>query len=208
MLVGRTFSYSDTQRYRVGPNYLQLPVNQAKGATVATNQRDGQMAFGVDLAPGQNPHINYEPSTLGGLGEAPKPAHAEQGPVVSGRLTRARIERTNDYKQTGEHYQLIEQWEKDETVANFIDAFSQCDRHIQERMVWHFLLADDELGARIGEGIGITADDVRHLEPLPTQTLNDEEKARLANLGKNGPRDVTGLVMTHCVPNERVVVGG
>jgi catalase len=24
MLVGRTFSYSDTQRYRVGPNYLQL----------------------------------------------------------------------------------------------------------------------------------------------------------------------------------------
>ena len=30
MLVGRTFSYSDTQRYRVGPNYLQLPVNQAR----------------------------------------------------------------------------------------------------------------------------------------------------------------------------------
>ena len=24
MLVGRTFSYSDTQRFRVGPNYLQL----------------------------------------------------------------------------------------------------------------------------------------------------------------------------------------
>ena len=32
MLVGRTFSYSDTQRYRVGPNYLQLPVNQPKNA--------------------------------------------------------------------------------------------------------------------------------------------------------------------------------
>ena len=37
MLVGRTFSYSDTQRYRVGSNYLQLPVNQAKNARVATN---------------------------------------------------------------------------------------------------------------------------------------------------------------------------
>jgi catalase len=206
MLVGRTFSYSDTQRYRIGPNYLQLPVNQAKGAKVATNQRDGQMAYSVDLAPGGNPHINYEPSTLGGLAEAPKPAHDEQGPEITGRLTRKRIERTNDYKQVGERYQLAEQWEKDETVANFVDAFSQCDRHIQERMVWHFLLADDEMGTRIGEGIGITADDVRHLEPLPTQTLNDEEKARLANLGKNGPRDVTGLVMTHCVPNERVEV--
>ena len=32
MLVGRTFSYSDTQRYRVGTNYLQLPVNQPKNA--------------------------------------------------------------------------------------------------------------------------------------------------------------------------------
>src|SRR5206468_7396699 len=66
MLVGRTFSYSDTQRYRVGPNYLQLPVNSAKAATVHTNQRDGQMSYGVDLGPGQNPHVNYEPSILGG----------------------------------------------------------------------------------------------------------------------------------------------
>ncbi|MDQ2700868.1 MAG: catalase, partial [Actinomycetota bacterium] len=36
MLVGRTFSYSDTQRHRVGPNYLQLPVNQPKAAEVRT----------------------------------------------------------------------------------------------------------------------------------------------------------------------------
>ncbi len=66
MLVGRTFSYSDTQRYRVGPNYLQLPVNQPKGVkTVHTNQRGGQMSYGVDLAEGQNPHVNYEPSVTG-----------------------------------------------------------------------------------------------------------------------------------------------
>jgi catalase len=30
MLVGRTFSYSDTQRYRVGPDYLQLPINRSR----------------------------------------------------------------------------------------------------------------------------------------------------------------------------------
>jgi len=47
LLQGRTFSYSDTQRYRVGPNYLQLPINQAK-TQVATNQRDGQMTYNVD----------------------------------------------------------------------------------------------------------------------------------------------------------------
>ena len=53
LLQGRTFSYSDTQRYRVGTNYLQLPVNAPK-TRVATNQRDGQMAAIVDTAPGQN----------------------------------------------------------------------------------------------------------------------------------------------------------
>jgi catalase len=205
MLVGRTFSYSDTQRYRVGPNYLQLPVNAPK-AKVATNQRDGQMAYAVDLGEGQNPHVNYEPSILGGLREAVYPTHDEQGPVIIGRLTRKRIPRTNDYQQPGERYLLSEQWERDDLVANLVDALSQCDRPIQERMVWHLLMAEDELGLRVGEGLGISADDVRDLEPLATQTLNDEERARLANLGKNGTREVRGNVMTHCVPNKHVAV--
>ncbi|HET6560796.1 MAG TPA: catalase, partial [Marmoricola sp.] len=203
MLVGRTFSYSDTQRHRVGPNYLQLPVNQAKNAKVATNQRDGQMTYGVDLAQGANPHVNYEPSTLNGLSEASEPAHLEQGPVISGRLTRAKLPRTNDYKQAGERYLLSEQWEKDDLVANLVGALSKCDKHIQERMVWHFFMAEDELGQRVGDGIGITADDVRHLEPLPKQTFTDEEVQRAANLGKNGPRPTEGMTMTHCVPNAR-----
>ncbi len=206
MLVGRTFSYSDTQRYRIGPNYLQLPVNQAKNARVATNQRDGQMAYSVDLAPGQNPHVNYEPSITGGLREASDSLPAEVGPEVTGRLTRQRIERTDDYTQAGQRYLLSEQWEKDDVVANFVDALSQCDRPIQERMVWHLFMAEDEFGRRVGEGLGISADDVRGLAPLQTQTLTEAELQRAANLGKNGPRDVTGLVMTHCVPNERDVL--
>lgn len=114
MLVGRTFSYSDTQRYRVGPNYLQLPVNSPKHASVGTNQRDGQMTYVVDHG-GENPHVNYEPSTLGGLREATRasdggPMADEQGPEIRGRLTRARIERTNDYLQAGQRYQLLEEW--------------------------------------------------------------------------------------------------
>ena len=205
MLVGRTFSYSDTQRYRVGPNYLQVPVNSAKNATVATNQRGGLMSYGVDLGEGQNPHVNYEPSITGGLGEAQRPAHDEQGPELTGRLIRKRIPRTNDYKQAGERYQLMEEWERDDLVLNFVTLISAAVREVQERMVWHFLLVDDELGLRVGEGLGISPDDVRHLEPLPTQTLNDEERERLSNLGKNGPRNVEGLTMTHCVPNEHVV---
>ena len=82
MLVGRTFSYSDTQRHRVGPNYLQLPVNRPK-APVRTNQQGGQMGCGRDDV-GANPHVSSEPSTMGGLREAQYPTPDEQGPVIEG----------------------------------------------------------------------------------------------------------------------------
>jgi len=49
-------------------------------------------------------------------------------------------------------------------------------------------------------------EEVKDLPPLPTQSLTDEEEQRRQNLGNNGPRDVSGHVMTHCVPNERVAV--
>ncbi|MDH2443726.1 catalase [Amnibacterium sp. CER49] len=205
MLVGRTFSYSDTQRYRVGPNYLQLPVNRPKNAQVRTNQQGGQMAYYVDQV-GENPHVNYEPSIMGGLREAEYPTHDEQGPEIVGRLTRKRIPRTNDYTQAGQRYLLLEPWEQDDLVANLVNLIGQATRPVQERMVWHFFLVEDELGRRVGEGLGITADDVRHLPPLQSQTLSDEEQQRLANLGNNGSRDVAGLQMTHCVPNEHVRV--
>jgi catalase len=204
MLVGRTFSYSDTQRHRVGPNYLQLPVNRPQ-APVATNQRDGQMTYGVDAPAGVNPHVNYEPSILGGLREATYPTHDEQGPEIRGRLTRKRIPLTNDYQQAGERYLLSQQWEKDDLVANLVGALSQCERPIQERMVWHFFMCEDELGQRVGDGLGISADDVRELEPLASQTLSEEEEQRRQNLGKNGTRPTEGRIMTHCVPNERGV---
>ncbi|MFI1675797.1 catalase [Streptomyces sp. NPDC020607] len=202
MLVGRTFSYSDTQRYRVGPNYLQLPVNQAKNADVRTNQRDGSMAYD-NRAANENPEVNYEPSITGGLREDQYPTHDEQGPEVCGRLTRKRIPLTNDYLQAGQRYLLLEDWERDDLVGNFVDLISQCDRKVQERMVWHFLLVENDLGLRVGEGLGIRPDDVSHLEPLQGQTLTDEDRSRLLRLGNNAPRDISGLTMTHCVPNER-----
>jgi catalase len=204
MLVGRTFSYSDTQRYRVGTNYLQLPVNAPK-KRVGTNLRDGEMTYHVDEG-GSNPSVNYEPSITGGLAEAPRPAHRSQGPEISARLTRGQIPRTNDYKQAGERYLLSEQWERDDLVGNLTSLLAQCDRPIQERMVWHLYMCEDELGARVGDGIGVSLEDIGDLEPLAKQVFNDEEIRRLENLGHNGPRDVSGVVMTHCVDNEHDVV--
>src|SRR5699024_10692652 len=83
MLQGRTFSYSDTQRYRVGANYLQLPVN-APRTSVRTNQRRGQMDFRDKKNEfGENPHINYEPSMLGGYEEANKTDYPPHRPTFN-----------------------------------------------------------------------------------------------------------------------------
>jgi catalase len=184
---------------------LQLPVNQAKNAVVHTNQRDGLMTYYVDNG-GENPHVNYEPSITGGLREAQSPTHGEQAPEIQGRLTRKRIPRTNDYLQAGQRYLLMQDWERDDLVHNLVTQLSQCDRPIQERMVWHFLLVEDDLGLRVGDGLGISPNDVAGLEPLASQDLSESDRQRLANLGKNGPRDVEGLEMTHCVPNERAII--
>jgi catalase len=205
MLVGRTFSYSDTQRYRVGPNYLQLPVNQAKNATVATNQRDGQMTYHVDTAEGQNPHINFEPSIHGGLQESTR-EEPNTPPEVTGRLTRARLERRNDYGQARARYATIpDAWERDELIDVLVELLGSCERDVQERMLWHLFMVHDDYGQRVADGLGMSVDDVRHLEPLATQALTEAELERASNLGKNGdsmdPQDYPK--MTSSVPNRR-----
>ncbi len=154
MLVGRTFSYSDTQRYRVGPNYLQLPVNAPRpDVAVNTNQGGGQMSYGVDNR-GATPHVNYEPSTLAGLAEAGE-SYREYRPYAEGQLVRAPIERTDNYAQAGDRYRTISQWEREDLLFNLIDALGQCDKPIQEKMVWHFAQCDDDFGRRVAEGVGL-----------------------------------------------------
>jgi catalase len=152
MLQGRTFSYSDTQRYRVGPNYLQLPINAPK-AKVATNQRDAQMTFYVDS--GVNKHVNYEPSfALGGLKEA-QPAGQPHEPEYHAKLVREKIARRGDvdFKQAGERYRLFEDWERDELISNLSGALAPVNEKIQERMIELFTKCDEDYGRRVREGI-------------------------------------------------------
>jgi catalase len=186
MLVGRTFSYSDTQRYRVGANNLQQPVNQPKGVEgrVHTNQRGGQKSHHTDHAPGQNPHVNYEPSLHQGLHEAPR--QPNNPPEIRGRLTQSVLERRNDYVQARGRYNTMMDWERDDLVKNLGDLLGQCERDVQERMLWHLFLVHDDYGTRVGEAIGLAADDVRHLQPLAGQVLTEEDQRRLQRLGRNG----------------------
>jgi len=155
MLQGRTFSYSDTQRYRVGPNYLQLPINAPKNQVI-TNQRGGQMSYKTDFASGQNKHINYEPSTLNNIKEAPK-AGKDYNPRYEANLVRQKIDRTNDFKQAGETYRNFEDWERDELINNLVNTLATADKRIQDKMIEHFNLADADYGRRVAEGLSKSA---------------------------------------------------
>lgn len=151
MLQGRTFSYSDTQRYRVGSNYLQLPVN-APRVQVNTNQRRAQMDFRDAENFADNPHINYEPSKLGGYKEQEeeRPPHR---PTYNAAAMSAPIDRPNNYGQAGHTYRSFEDWERDELIKNLSEALSVCDKAIQDAMVEHFTKADEDYGRRVHAGI-------------------------------------------------------
>ncbi len=159
LLQGRTFSYSDTQRHRVGSNYLQLPINAPK-KPVSSNQRDGQMTYRVDsVAHGANPHVNYEPTSRGGPHEVRRAAPPHE-PMVSGKVVQQEISRTNNYGQAGDRWRTFEAWEQDELISNLVGELKTCNPDIQERMVWHFGQADAEYGRRVAEGLGLKLEDV------------------------------------------------
>ncbi len=152
MLVGRTFSYSDTQRYRVGANYLQLPINKPLVDT-RTNQNGGSMAYGVDER-GADPSVNYEPSYTAGLAEAGEEYKSYEPVVETTKIVRAPIDRENNYGQAGNHYRnMLEDWERDDLVLNFATGLSQCTKPVQDKMLEHFEQIDPELRQRVADGI-------------------------------------------------------
>ncbi|WP_099355540.1 catalase [Fredinandcohnia onubensis] len=156
MLQGRTFSYSDTQRHRVGTNYLQLPINAPK-KRVATNQRGGQMSYHVDVPPSGNPHVNYEPSTIGGLKEAKQEGKIHE-PHYNDKLVREKIDRPNDFGQAGETYRAFSDAERDELISNLVDNLKVCRPEIQNKMLEYFTNADEDYGRRVREGLAKAMD--------------------------------------------------
>lgn len=151
MLQGRTFSYSDTQRYRVGANYLQLPVN-APITEVNTNQHRGQMDYRLPNEEGLEKHINYEPSMLDGYEEA-EVDHPPHQPLYNDRAMSAPIDRPNNFGQAGEAYRRFQDWERDDLINNLSDALAICDKRIQDKMIEYFTKADEDYGRRVREGI-------------------------------------------------------
>ena len=150
LLQGRSFSYADTQRYRVGPNYLEMPVNRPL-SDVNSNQRDGAMQYMSHRGT-----VNYEPNTLDD--DAPHEAVQQGTPAtyhIEGDVERRKIFKTDDYTQAGERYRLLRGWQQDHLVDNICDSLSKAAMPIQERMIELFSKVDSDFGKRVAKGLKI-----------------------------------------------------
>ncbi|NDL65481.1 catalase [Acerihabitans arboris] len=150
MLQGRIFAYADAQRYRVGTNYQQLPVN-APQCPYHNYQRDGSMRF--DGNGGSAP--NYEPNSYA---DAPKqtPAYREPALNFSGAADRYDHRLDDDYySQAGDLFRLMSAEQKNLLIMNIIRAMGSVSREVQTRQIAHFLKADADYGKGVADGLGI-----------------------------------------------------
>jgi len=148
LLQGRVFSYADTQRHRLGPNYLQLPINRPR-VPVDNNQRDGAMQYA--LYGGGT--VNYEPNSLGGGMPGEAPSYLTVQTRVEGNTTRRKISLTNDFELAGGRYRSLGKVDQDHLVDNIVDSLGNADKPIQQRMVENLTKADPDMGRRVAEGL-------------------------------------------------------
>src|ERR1700730_461571 len=154
LLQGRLFAYSDTQRYRVGPNYLQLPVNHAR-SPVANNNHAGPMSGARPAS-----DVNYDPSAAGAVAETP--AYVYSRSRLSGTTQQARIEKTDDFSQAGAFYRRLDAAARTRLVQNLGGALRPGEKAgVKTRIVGFMLQADEEYGARRAEAVGGSPDAAR-----------------------------------------------
>jgi len=112
MLQARIFSYPDTQRYRLGSNYLLLPIN-APRCPFHNNNHDGVMNFVHRTS-----EINYFPSRIDPVKNAPKyPTNQEQ---LLGTPTRGVIPLQNNFKQPGQRFLSFDSARQQRFIARLV----------------------------------------------------------------------------------------
>lgn len=158
LLQGRLFSYFDTQRYRLGGNFQQLPVNAPKVAVTTYNQ-DGVMSMRK-----QSGDVNYQPSaSKPGVVDSPKFKYSKS--LFNGvETTQAKISKPNDFAQAGALYRSFSKKDKDALVFNLSGALKQVrDKKVVAKMISYFYQADFEYGTRLAKELKMTREELEKL---------------------------------------------
>jgi len=150
MLQGRLFSYGDTQRYRLGVNHHQIPVN-APRCPFHSYHRDGQMR--VDGNQGSTLH--YEPNSYGEWQEQPKFREPElelQGGAWNWNFR----EDDDDYfTQPGILFRLMNSKQQKVLFENTARAMGDAPEEIKIRHIGNCMKADPAYGKGIAEAMKI-----------------------------------------------------
>uniref|UniRef100_A0A1L7LQE9 Catalase n=1 Tax=Reticulitermes speratus TaxID=60591 RepID=A0A1L7LQE9_9NEOP len=147
MLQGRLFSYGDTQRHRLGANYLQIPVNCPFQTHVTNYQRDGPQTMNHH---GGAP--NYYPNSFGG----PENAPGLQRPIfsVSGNVARYNSSDEDNFSQPTLFWRnVLKPDEKERMVENIVSHLKNAAGFIQDQTVHMFSHVDKEFGNKMAEGL-------------------------------------------------------
>jgi catalase len=150
MLLGRLFSYPDTHRYRIGPNYLQLPINSPKSAVHSYN-KDGAMRY-------DNPGDPvYAPNSFGGPKADPAYMETTWG-VEGGEMVRHAYtlhSEDDDFGQPGTLYrEVLSDTDREHLVSNIVGhATNGVSAPVQKRVIEYWTSVDSDLGSRVAQGI-------------------------------------------------------
>jgi catalase len=149
MLMARVFAYNDAQRYRIGANFSQLPVNRPHAAEVHTYSHEGQMRYHF----AEPEHRSYFPNSYGPAG-GPEPDLAsgldEAGWETDGELVRSAYTLRpddDDFSQAGTLYRSVfTAEEKTRFVATLAGQYKALTvPAIQERFFWYWRRVDADL---------------------------------------------------------------
>lgn len=157
MLQARLFAYADAQRYRIGANYNDLPVNYPRACGAHNYQRGGNMAgslcpFGHGETSSASGSVNYGPNSQGGPKE--DATFAEPPLRIEGVVDRHDHRATaDDYSQAGDLYRIMSDNQKTQLVSNIAGALSGASKPVQERMLSHFDKCDPEYGQGIRDAM-------------------------------------------------------
>jgi catalase len=155
MLQGRLFSYSDAQRYRLGVNHHQIPVNAAR-CPVHGFSRDGTMR--VDGNYGSTLH--YEPNSYGEWQEQPE--FAEPPLALSGAAAHYDYREDDDdyYTQPAALFRLIGPEKQRVLCENTGRAMAGVSKDVQIRHIKNCLKADPAYGEGVAQALDIPMSEV------------------------------------------------
>ncbi len=156
LLQGRVFSYFDTQRYRIGANFQQLPINAPKVAVENHNQ-DGSMSYHKSTS-----NVNYQPSTTHPTeGFVDSPAQEYSRTPLVGTTTQIKIHNNNDFAQAGVLYRSLSEKDKQHLIGNLVADLSNVqNKVIVYKMVNFFYQADADYGQRLMKALKLEMKDV------------------------------------------------